>query len=300
MIHLHGGKRTSKKCGTSCFCLHANDRVAGRDRRHHALDDDRRRDVCGNCASASAPHNSVSCRRRSRQSEHVSIVALNFSLFVGRQATGCRQTDWLGPRFAGVVEIIHGLLSLVSLEEVKRFTARFICRSFFQGVVQSRLYRAERTIEGRGNLVQRRTREESGVPPPADALPARWPPLREPAGRLPTLRRNDLVNAQEHGSWARASDAESRTAFCCRRPFRSGAEECRRARWRTGSGHRNAASIARLRRASLVQDPRPSDRPCRVRNAQRHSRRRAVRPVARKAVASPAWARPINSRSSSS
>ena len=54
----------------------------------------------------------------------------NFSLFVGRQATGRRQADRLGPRFAGVMEIIHGLLSLVSPDEVKRFTARFICRNF--------------------------------------------------------------------------------------------------------------------------------------------------------------------------
>ena len=54
----------------------------------------------------------------------------NLSFFVGRQATGRCQADRFGPLFAGMTEIIHGLLSFVSLDEGKRFTAKSICRNF--------------------------------------------------------------------------------------------------------------------------------------------------------------------------
>ena len=84
----------------------------------------------GNRASASAPHNCVSCRKRSRQSEHVSICRRTSCSSSGDRQPAAARLIGSAQVFAGMMEIIHGLLSRVSLDEVKRFTARFICRNF--------------------------------------------------------------------------------------------------------------------------------------------------------------------------
>ena len=58
-------------------------------------------------------------------------MSTNFSLFIGRQATGRRQADSpLRPNVRRDDGDHSWFALLYSLDEVKRFTARFICRSF--------------------------------------------------------------------------------------------------------------------------------------------------------------------------
>ncbi len=146
------------------------------------------------------------------------------------------------------------------------------------------------TLRPRRNAVRR----------PDDALPASSPPLGESVGHLRTSPRNDRACTLLHGVWSRASDAESLAAFCCRRPFKN--------RWR------------RMPCSQLENPPRPSKRAkdCHAStsvsctrssaqwlslqraSAQRHMRAAYCSANCSNAVASPAWARSINSRWSSS
>ena len=122
---------------------------------------------------------------------------------------------------------------------------------------------------------------------PGDALPASSPPLGEPDWHLRTPPRHDractqcMALGQEHlvrKAWRRSGVAAL---------SRTGAVECRIAKWRTGNDHRNAPRIATLRPGSLAQDLRPSGHPCQElarsatgvwRAARRAARRRLPRP----------------------
>ena len=149
----------------------------------------------------------------------------NLSFFVGRQATGRCQADRFGPMFAGMTEIVHGLLSRDSPDEGKRFTAKIHLPQFFQRVMQSRLYRAQRTAEGRRNLFQRRPREETEFHDQAMFFrQARHRPAN-PLGIFGYLRG---VIGRPRGASLLAKGVgcvESLAAFRRRRPFRN---RCRR------------------------------------------------------------------------
>ncbi len=142
-------------------------------------------------------------------------------------------------------------------------------------------------------------RRRNAVPPPGDAPPASRPPLAEPAGRLPTSPRSDPASTRRPALVEEDRIQKGPPCSGVAFPSRTDAAECRTAKWRTGSGRRIAPTIATPRPASPAQDPRPSAHPCRARCAQRHRRAACSEASFSKAIASPAWARPINSRSSS-
>ena len=81
--------------------------------------------------------------------------------------------------------------------------------------------------DSRGPLQSRPTSplRRNEVPRPIDAPPASRPPLAEPAGHLPNVSAERSGKHAVHGSWARTSAAESRTAFWFRLPFKY---RCRR------------------------------------------------------------------------
>ncbi len=117
----------------NCLRLRANEgtlRRIGSNRRHDSVDDGRLRTFGRQpCVRKRAAQ---LCQLMKTLAAIGTCVEMptDFSFFVGRQATGCCQADRLDPRFAGGTEIIHDSLSRGSLHGVKRFTARFISRSF--------------------------------------------------------------------------------------------------------------------------------------------------------------------------
>ena len=166
--------------------------------------------------------------------------------------------------------------------------------------MQSRLHRAQRAAKSRRNLVQCRPRKETEFHDQAMLFRQARHRSANPSGHLRTPPRSDRASAQCIATWPRASDAESLTAFWCRRPFKN---RCRRMPYSQVENRQRPSKRAKDRHASTsvsctrssaqwLSFPRAS--------AQRH-RGAACCPASRsKAIASPALARSINSCSSSS
>ncbi len=165
--------------------------------------------------------------------------------------------------------------------------------------MQSRLDRAQRAAKSRRNLVQRRTREETESTT-----------KRCPSGKLATARRTRMASSDAsaersgvvavHGTWPSASGAEDLATFWCRRPFKN---RCRRMPYSQVENWQRPSKRAKDRHASTrVSCARSSAQwPSLPRaSAQRHRRAACCSASRSKAIASPAWARSINSRSSSS
>ena len=129
-------------------------------------------------------------------------------------------------------------------------------------------------------------KRRNGVRRLSDALPASSQPLGESGWHLRRPPRNYwacvkcMALGQEH--LVRQTGRRSGVAVLSR----TGAVECRRAKWRTGNGHRNVPRIATLRPGSLAKDLRPSGHSCQelarsatgvLRAARRAARRQSPR-----------------------
>ena len=164
----------------------------------------------------------------------------------------------------------------------------------FQGVMKPRLHRAQRAIENRRDLVQRRSREKTEFHHEAMLF-------RQACHRGRIRKESSDASAERsgasatHGTWSRASGAESPAQPRRRLPFR---KRCRRMPYSQVENRQRPSKRSNDRHASRsvsCANPRPSGRRCRG-PAQRH-RPAACNSASRwKAFASPARARSISSR----